>query len=59
MLDRILGFALVLLAAAGAIYIAVHLIESVAIQLVVIASGVGAVLIVVIVLRAIWRANRW
>lgn len=62
MISRLLGLCLELLASAAAIYMAVHLIESVASPLVVILAAIGAVLILGMLGSFFWRrywSNRW
>ncbi len=59
MIDRLVGLALALLAVAGAIYVSVRLVESVATQLAVIGALLVLVALTVLVVRALWRANRW
>lgn len=59
MIDRLLGVAFALLVAAGAIFLAVRLIESVAMQLTVISAVVIFVALAALAIRTLWRTNRW
>jgi len=56
--ERVFGFCFALLATAVAIYVAVRLIESVAATLMLIVAVIGSVLIVVAVVRLLWRRHR-
>lgn len=58
MKERVFGFCFALLATAVAIYVAVRLIESVAATLMLIVAVIGSVLIVVAVVRLLWRRHR-
>lgn len=59
MLDRVVGVAFALLAAACAIYLAVRLIDAVALPLAVIAAVVFVGTLIALAMRGMWRANRW
>ena len=62
MMDRLLGICFALLAAAVAIYVAVRLIESIAVALVGIVAVIGGLIILCVVLNLLWRRhrmNRW
>lgn len=58
MLDRLVGVCFTLLAAAVAIYVAVRLIESVAVTLIAIVAGIGGLVIVRLLWRR-YRSDRW
>jgi hypothetical protein len=58
MFNRLIGGCFALLAAAVAIYVAVRLIESVAATLIAIAAVLGALLIIGLVARLLWRRHR-
>lgn len=62
MLERLGHVCFALLAAAVAIYVAVHLIESVAAALIVIVAAIGGLLIVGFVFNVLWHrhdSGRW
>ena len=58
MLDRLIGICFALLAAAVAIYVAVRLIESIAVALVSIAAVVGGLVVLGLIVSLVWRRNR-
>ena len=58
MLDRLIGICFVLLAAAVAIYVAVRLIESIAVALISIVAVVGGVVVLGFIATLVWRRNR-
>lgn len=62
MVDRLVGMSFALLAATVAMVVAVHLVESVAATLLVIAAAVGGLVMTGFVVRLLWRRdriNRW
>ena len=58
MLDRLIGICFVLLAAAVAIYVAVRLIESIAVALISIVAVVGGLVVLGLIVSLLWRRNR-
>jgi hypothetical protein len=58
MLDRLMGIALGAFMAAGLIYLAVQLIESIAAALIVIAAAIGGLLLAGFVVSWLWRRHR-
>ena len=62
MLNRLVGICFGVLAAVASIYVAVRLIESVAVTLIVIVAAIGGLIIGGFVIRVLWRRhhmNRW
>ena len=61
-MSRLVGICMAILAAAVAIYVAVRLIESIAVALVGIVAVIGGLIILCVVLNLLWRRhrmNRW
>lgn len=58
MLDRLIGICLALFASAVAIYVAVRLIESIAVALISIVAVIGGLVILSFIASLLWRRNR-